>query len=83
VLSQAHVKSLQQKKENLRTNTDSSRKFYVADLINTFEFKINSSIVKNPSASTSRLVLSTPTKRERGVIVEENFKTDVIHAKSC
>jgi hypothetical protein len=35
------------KKENLRTHTDSSRKLSFADLVNTFESKINSSIVKN------------------------------------
>ena len=40
------------------------------------------SIVKNPSTSTSRLVLSTPTKWGREVIDEENFKTVVIRAKS-
>ena len=74
--------SLIQKKENIRTHTDSSRKLSFADLVNTFESKINSSIVKNPLTSTSRLVLSTPTKRGRGVIGEENFKTDVICTKS-
>ena len=74
--------SLQQKKENLRTYTDSSRKLLFADLLNTFESKINSSIVKKLSTETSRLILSTPNKRGRGVIVEKTFKAVVIREKS-
>ena len=81
-----------QKKENLeRTYTGSSGKLSFADLVNTFESKITSSKLPNSRASSSsssakpRLILSTPTKRGRGVKCEENSSklvTDVICSKT-
>ena len=62
--------------------TDSSRKLSFVDLVNSFNSKINSSIVKKLSTETSRLILSTPNKRGRGVIVEKTFKAVVIREKS-
>ena len=58
---------------------DNSGKLYFADLVNTFESKITSSKLPNSRSSSSlysekpRLVLSTPTKRGRGVQCEENI----------
>ena len=76
-----------QKKENPeRTYTGSSGKLSFADLVNTFESKITSSKLPNSRASSTsaktRLILSTPTKRGRGLqSEEENISKIVTDAK--
>ena len=83
---------IQKKETTKRTYTDSSSKLSFTDLVNNFESKITSSKLPNSRANASstsaktRLILSTPTKRGRGLQSEEEntskIVTDAKYSKS-
>ena len=70
---------LQKKLIIQRTYTDISSKISFTNLVNNFESKISKSKLPNTSfSSKSKLVLSTPTKRGKGLHIDIKSESKVI-----